>query len=102
MTASEPSSSPSSIARRRAFIVILAAAVILAASLAYVLTAVRAGSTAPSLIGGPFNLVDQRGQPLAEVRQGWPPCATGSSVSLGCGTGAGTLRGRRCSSACLS
>ena len=67
MTASEPSSSLSPIARRRVFIVILAAAMVLAASLIYALTALRPGATAASLIGGPFKLTAGDGRTLTDA-----------------------------------
>ncbi len=66
MTASEPSSSFSAVARRRVWVVILAAALVLAASLAYVLSSVRAGSSGSSLIGGPFKLLAGDGQTVTD------------------------------------
>ena len=67
MTSSQPPSSSSFLAGRQVLIVIAGAALLLAASLAYVLTTVRAGSPSASLIGGPFKLTAGDGRPLTDA-----------------------------------
>jgi len=62
-----PSSPPMLPGGRRVFIVIVSAALVLAASLAYVLTSVRAGAPAASLIGGPFKLVAGDGRTITDA-----------------------------------
>ncbi|HLJ71321.1 MAG TPA: SCO family protein [Roseiarcus sp.] len=67
MSSPAPSSPPMLPGGRRVFIVIVSAALVLAASLAYVLTSVRAGAPAASLIGGPFKLVAGDGRTITDA-----------------------------------
>lgn len=67
MSSPAPSSPPALPGGRRVFIVIVSAALVLLASLAYVLTSVRAGAPAASLIGGPFKLVAGDGRTVTDA-----------------------------------
>lgn len=67
MSSPAPSSPPALPGGRRVFIVIVSAALVLLASLAYVLTSVRAGAPTASLIGGPFKLVAGDGRTVTDA-----------------------------------